>query len=230
MPSTGTVVAAPVDLLDAPRDGARIETLQIGAKVETQIIDTAWPLVLSNPDGAANIGYVDATKVRWDVEPLDPPAQQVGAGDLVFTGKARAPCSRFNMIKGELAVPVGSGPKAIFNINSGGYGPSYRNFAGPTPPGTYKVTGPFPADPKGMTVGLVGFKFPLLPNTLQVPGGDVRGSFCIHPDGPPPGTLGCLGLNEREDRLTLCKNLIAGLIAHNGSLKVIVQYDPGVLF
>ena len=230
MPSTGSVIADSVDLLTAPRIGTTIVTLPRGARVETEIVDTEWPMVLVNPDTAPDLGFVDAAKIRWDAEALPPPPPMAAAGDIVFTGKARAPCSQFDMIKGELAVPNGSGGKVIFNINCGGYGPSFRRFHGPTPPGSYSVSGPFPPDPRGMKVGLVGFKFMLQPGTVNIPGGDTRGSFCIHPDGPPPGTEGCLGVNEREDKLIQCKEMIAALIKADKDVKVIVTYDPGVLF
>jgi hypothetical protein len=81
-----------------------------------------------------------------------------------------------------------------------------------------------------MTRSGVGYKFKLLPYQIHVPGGSIRGLFCIHPDGPPPGTLGCLGIAESEAALIQCRDLIKALIASKISVEVVVDYEPGVLF
>jgi hypothetical protein len=235
MRTTGSVVVTSLNLRDGP-NGNIIDVLPVGTKVQVlQDSQDGWPLVLAESGATPEVGYLDAANVQWDQQPLDPaPAPDVpGAANaqLIFMGKTRAPCSsRFMMITGDLSITDVSGETHVFNVNTGGYGSSYRFTDGPTPPGSYSVIGPFPPDPRGMIRGTVGFKFELLPNRIQIPGGNLRGDFCIHPDGLPPGTLGCLGVAESDAALIKCRDLISGLIAANKSVKVVVGYESGILF
>jgi Domain of unknown function (DUF1906) len=152
------------------------------------------------------------------------------AGRLTFLGTAAVGLSSGQkMIVGQLTVPDSSGSAHAFKINTGGYGKSYRNKGGPTPPGNYTVSGPFSPDPSGMIRDGVGFKFKLQPSYVHTPGGDLRGLFCIHPDGNLPGTLGCLGIAEASVALKQCRDLIAALTAI-GTVELTVNYSPGVLF
>ncbi len=236
MRTTGHVSATSVNLRDG-KNGNILDVLLLGTKIE--VLDDSldgWPLVLAGSGGTAEVGYIDADNIAWD-QTSDPGPRPGGNGpsssnnQLSFIGKAHASHNaRFMMITGELSVPDRTNGSRVYKVNTGGYGSSYRFKDGPTPPGTYSVIGPFPPDPRGMTRGPVGFKFILLPRTLQVPGGDLRGDFCIHPDGPPPGTLGCLGISEDGTVLEECRTLIAGLVSSNSSLKLTVDYEPGVLF
>jgi hypothetical protein len=157
-------------------------------------------------------------------------APRAVVAQLKFNGTSAVTIvSGYKMAIGELTVPDAAGSLHTFKINTGGYGSSYKFTNGPTPPGTYTVTGPFPPDPKGMTRDGVGFKFKLQPYYVQIPGGDQRGLFCIHPDGAPTGTLGCLGIAEAAPALTQCRDLITALTS-SGTVEVVVEYGEGVLF
>ncbi len=75
-------------------------------------------------------------------------------------------------------------------------------FKSPIPAGSSysilnKCEAPDPSLAAAMTLGNETFEFKILPDSVNCPGCGSRGGFRVHPDGPPPGTAGCIGLQSQ---------------------------------
>ena len=63
----------------------------------------------------------------------------------------------------------------------------------------------------------MGFSFRLTPNFVPDP---MRTDLLIHPDGPPPGTAGCIGLRDDADRLREFRSRLLDYLRANGSMSL----------
>jgi hypothetical protein len=131
--------------------------------------------------------------------------------------------SRVRLYQGTLALIDRSGAElGSFSARTGGFVADFHTHNGPTPPGLYKVASfiPNPGVP-GMTLHGIAFCFVLSP----LPGTNVfgRSGLCIHPDEAPPGTHGCIGINEDADTLKQCSKSLANLL-QAGQVGVSVEY------
>lgn len=129
--------------------------------------------------------------------------------------------SRVRLYQGTFSVTDRNGASlGIFHARTGGFVADFKTHNGPTPPGLYKIVAT-PPSIAGMTLNGVTFCFLLAP----IGGTDVfgRSGLCIHPDGPPPGTHGCIGINEDADDLRKCSRALSGLM-NNGPAGISVEY------
>ncbi|WP_164902998.1 L,D-transpeptidase [Rhizobium leguminosarum] len=110
----------------------------------------------------------------------------------------------------------------IYKANTGGFVADFRRKNGPTPPGLFKVSNYRPD--RGNTPGMkregVSFSFDL---DERNPTGN-RSAFRIHPDGPPPGTHGCVGVFEGADKLRECASKLNDVLKANGPFWLSVTY------
>ena len=141
-------------------------------------------------------------------------------------------------VTGVLTVTAADGSKSQFKAHTGGWGGrTFHERGGPLPPGTYKVNSrgtPTGHLVHGMTSpdGAASFYFHLEPdaNTIvRLPTGGTRDGLCIHPDGDPAGTLGCIGLAESGANDNKCRDLIAALMHAASPVRLAARYEPGVL-
>src|SRR5437660_765484 len=97
----------------------------------------------------------------------------------------------------------------------------YRRKNGPTPP-CYFFVDNYRSN-RGNTPGMkrhgVSYSFDL--NELHRTG--TRGAFRIHPDGPPPGTHGCVGIAEDREKLLECAHKLDEL-RQQGRFRLAVKY------
>jgi hypothetical protein len=63
----------------------------------------------------------------------------------------------------------------------------------------------------------VGFSFRLRPNFTPDP---MRTDLLIHPDGPPPGTAGCLGLQDDAETLRQFQRTLLNYLHTHPSMSV----------
>jgi hypothetical protein len=129
--------------------------------------------------------------------------------------------SRVRLYQGTFSVTDRTGaPLGIFQARTGGFVADFKTRNGPTPPGLYKIVTTLPGI-AGMTLNDVTFCFLLAPvGRTDVFG---RSGLCIHPDGPPPGTHGCIGINEDAGNLRRCSQAVSGLM-NNGPVGISVEY------
>lgn len=131
--------------------------------------------------------------------------------------------SRVRLYQGTLTVKDRGGSSlGMFSARTGGFVADYRTHNGPTPPGLYKI-GSFIRHPglPGMTLNGVEFCFVLSP--LAATNVFRRSGLCIHPDQPPPGTHGCIGITAGADELTQCASSLANLM-QGGAVGISVEY------
>jgi hypothetical protein len=130
--------------------------------------------------------------------------------------------SRVRLYQGSVSIVDRTGAAlGTFQARTGGFVADFKTHNGPIPPGLYKIDASL-TPIAGMTLNGVSFCFLLAP----AGGTDVfgRSGLCIHPDGPPPGTHGCIGINESADVLNQCSQTLADLRA-GGSVGVFVEYE-----
>lgn len=107
-----------------------------------------------------------------------------------------------------------------YNATTGGFIANFKRTNGPTPPGYFVVSNYRRRSEKWATRGAIGFTFDL----DEVTRTGSRGAFRIHPDGPPAGTHGCVGIVEDGARLQDCAQQINALLGHVGRFRLLVRY------
>ncbi|MBZ9959323.1 L,D-transpeptidase [Mesorhizobium sp. BR1-1-14] len=110
-----------------------------------------------------------------------------------------------------------------YAASTGGFVADFRRKNGPTPPGLFDVSHyrPDRGNTPGMRRDGVSYSFDL--NELRHTGS--RSAFRIHPDGPPPGTHGCIGVDENSAQLRDCASkLNETLMAQDGRFRLAVSY------
>jgi hypothetical protein len=129
--------------------------------------------------------------------------------------------SRVRLYQGTFSVTDRNGPSlGTFQARTGGFVADFKIRNGPTPPGLYKIVTTLPGI-AGMTLNGVTFCFLLAPvGRTDVFG---RSGLCVRPDGPPPGTHGCIGINEDAEDLKKCSQALLDLM-RNGPVGVSVEY------
>jgi hypothetical protein len=129
--------------------------------------------------------------------------------------------SRVRLYQGTFSVTDRNGASlGTFQARTGGFVADFKTHNGPTPPGLYKIATTLPGI-AGMTLNGVTFCFLLAPvGRTNVFG---RSGLCIHPDGPPPGTHGCIGINEDADNLRRCSQALSSLDS-GGPVGISVAY------
>jgi hypothetical protein len=129
--------------------------------------------------------------------------------------------SRVRLYQGTFSIADRNGASlGTFQARTGGFIADFKTRNGPTPPGLYKIATTLPSI-AGMTLDGVTFCFLLAPvGRTDVFG---RSGLCIHPDGPPPGTHGCIGINEDAADLKKCSQALSALM-RNGPVGVSVEY------
>lgn len=110
-----------------------------------------------------------------------------------------------------------------FNATTGGFVASYRRQYGPTPPGYFVVSHYRSRTERWATREGVGFTFDL----DEVVRTGNRSAFRIHPDGPPPGTHGCVGLTENSAGLLDCSRKLRANLADVQEFRLLVEYGNG---
>jgi hypothetical protein len=87
------------------------------------------------------------------------------------------------------------------------------------PNGNYSIypAGYVPIDPAAMNATAWVFSFRLTPNFVPDP---MRTDPLIHPDGPPPGIAGCIGLRDGADRLRDFRDRLLDYLQANGSMSL----------
>lgn len=129
--------------------------------------------------------------------------------------------TRVRLYQGTFSVTDRNGGSVgTFQARTGGFIADVKTRNGPTPPGLYKIATTLPSI-AGMTLDGVSFCFLLAPvGRTDVFG---RSGLCIHPDGPPPGTHGCIGINEDAADLKKCSAALSGLML-DGPVGISVEY------
>jgi hypothetical protein len=159
---------------------------------------------------------------------------------LAFRGSGSLPVAQGRKtIVGTLTVSGSDGKQTTYKAHTGGWGgASYHERGGPLPPGMYtivakgKPTGPFV---KGMSSPdqAASFYFllkkPDADTIVHLASGAIRDGLCIHPDGNPPGTLGCIGLAETGAIDNDCRDRIEELRRAGQPVWLEAKYEPGVL-
>ena len=112
---------------------------------------------------------------------------------VIYRITTERPGPRFPIFEGTLEVPQEGGQVDSFQATTGGNARLYSQRNGPTPPGRYRVSNYRPnRNISGMTLDGVSYSFDVEEvNQTEVYG---RSALRIHPDGPPPGTRGCIGV------------------------------------
>jgi hypothetical protein len=109
--------------------------------------------------------------------------------------------------------------------NTGGFVTDFRKRNGPIPPGEYRITNyRSPRNDEGTAMRYfdVSFSFSLDPINTNVFG---RDGLDIHPDGPPPGTHGCIGLvAQTRQQLEGFRDLLRAHTSGGSHLSVTVKY------
>jgi hypothetical protein len=116
---------------------------------------------------------------------------------------------------------------ASIEANTGGFVSDFRKQNGPIPPGTYSISdyrSPRNDEGTAMRYFDVSFSFSLDPIDTNVFG---RDGLDIHPDGPPPGTHGCIGLvPQTREELEDFRDLLRAHTSGGSHLSVTVRYTP----
>jgi len=111
--------------------------------------------------------------------------------------------------------------------NTGGFVSDFRKHNGPIPPGKYRISNfrsPRNDEGTAMRDFDVSFSFSLDPIDTNVFG---RDGLDIHPDGPPPGTHGCIGLvAQTRQQLEEFRDLLNTHTSGGSHLFVTVKYTP----
>ncbi|NTG45242.1 L,D-transpeptidase family protein [Rhizobium rhizogenes] len=107
-----------------------------------------------------------------------------------------------------------------YRATTGGFIASYRRKNGPTPPGYYLVSNYRRRTESWCTLHGVAFTFDI--DELIHTGS--RSAFRIHPDGPPPGTHGCVGLTEDAEGLRDCVRNLRANLAELQEFRLLVEY------
>jgi hypothetical protein len=129
--------------------------------------------------------------------------------------------SRVRLYEGTFSLTDQNGASlGMFHARTGGFIADFKTRFGPIPPGFYKIATTLRSI-AGMTLNGVTFCFLLAPvGRTDVFG---RSGLCIHPDGPPPGTHGCIGINEDAADLNRCSRTLSDLM-RNGPVGISVEY------
>ncbi|MER9593943.1 L,D-transpeptidase [Mesorhizobium sp. M0244] len=129
--------------------------------------------------------------------------------------------SRVVRYTGTLAVANTSG-KVVgsYHATTGGFITSYKRKNGPTPPGYFVVGNYRKRSEHWCTRGNIGFTFDI----DEVVRTGNRGAFRIHPDGPPPGTHGCVGIVEDGDKLKDCATKLRETLSSTQGFRLLVEY------
>lgn len=110
-----------------------------------------------------------------------------------------------------------------YNATTGGFVADYRRQYGPTPPGYFKVSNYRRRTEAWAKRGDIAFTFDI--DELVHTGS--RSAFRIHPDGPPSGTHGCVGLVEDGVRLEQCRDQLRSILTKTGAYRLLVTYGAG---
>jgi len=114
---------------------------------------------------------------------------------------------------------------ASIAANTGGFVSDFRKHNGPIPPGKYRISNyRSPRNDEGTAMRYfdVSFSFSLDPIDTNVFG---RDGLDIHPDGPPPGTHGCIGLvPQTREQLEGLRDLLRAHTSGGSHLFVTVKY------
>jgi hypothetical protein len=114
---------------------------------------------------------------------------------------------------------------ASIEANTGGFVSDFRKRNGPIPPGKYRISNyRSPRNDEGTAMRNfdVSFSFSLDPIDTEVFG---RDGLDIHPDGPPPGTHGCIGLvAQTRQQLEEFRDLLRAHTSGGSHLFVSVKY------
>jgi hypothetical protein len=114
---------------------------------------------------------------------------------------------------------------ASIEANTGGFVSDFRKRNGPIPPGKYRISNyRSPRNDEGTAMRNfdVSFSFSLDPIDTEVFG---RDGLDIHPDGPPPGTHGCIGLAaQTRQQLEGFRDLLRAHTSGGSHLFVSVKY------
>ncbi|TGQ43681.1 MULTISPECIES: L,D-transpeptidase family protein [unclassified Mesorhizobium] len=118
-----------------------------------------------------------------------------------------------------------------YSASTGGFVADYKKQNGPTPPGLYIVSN-YRSDrtgAPGMSRGGISYSFDLsevVPTAYRP--GVYRSAFRIHPDGPPPGTHGCVGVDEDGATLRDCAQKLSQTL-QSGHFQLLVSYGSNPL-
>ena len=114
-----------------------------------------------------------------------------------------------------------------YEFLSGGFGHGYL------PLGNYTVTNPTLTKQPGMYVPPVGFKFfisdkldPRLKQYFSDSSDQMRTELRIHPDQPPPGTHGCMGIHGTTQELQQFYKDLSNEVNSGQTVIVVVSYKP----
>jgi beta-N-acetylglucosaminidase len=160
---------------------------------------------------------------------LTRPAQKVRGTTAKYVVDHRIPGNVLRIPHGVLSILADDGTViASIEANTGGFVSDFRKHNGPIPPGKYSISNyRSPRNDEGTAMRYfdVSFSFSLTPiENTDVFG---RDGLDIHPDGPPPGTHGCIGLvAQTRQQLESFRDLLRAHTSGGSHLAVTVQYMP----
>ncbi|MER9001971.1 L,D-transpeptidase [Mesorhizobium australicum] len=142
---------------------------------------------------------------------------------VLATFKIDQALNEMNVVRytGKLAVYDMDGNRVgEYNATTGGFAANYKRKYGPTPPGYFVVSNYRKRSESWCSRHGIGFTFDI---DEVIPTG-TRGDFRIHPDGPPPGTHGCVGIVEDGDTLKDCAVKLREALAATQGFRLHVEY------
>lgn len=155
------------------------------------------------------------------------PTQKTRGTRAEFVVSGKIPGGTLQIPRGVFSLIADDG-KVVdsINANTGGFVSSFTRHNGPIPPGSYRVynyRAPRRDEGAAMRYFDVSFSFSLEPlDGTNVFG---RDGLDIHPDGPPPGTHGCIGLvAQSADELEHFRDLLRAHTSGGSHLNVTVRY------
>lgn len=164
------------------------------------------------------------------VTPIPPvaPAMKVRGTSAQYVVDHTIPGGVLRIPHGVLSLIADDGTViASIEANTGGFVGDFRKHNGPIPPGQYRISNyRSPRDDEGTAMRYfdVSFSFSLDPIGTNVFG---RDGLDIHPDGPPPGTHGCIGLvAQTRQQLQGFRDLLRAHTSGGSHLFVAVKYTP----